>query len=718
MLSPKDSALLLQRFGFRSLRPAQEPVVEQVLAGGDAFVLMPTGGGKSLCYQFPAVVRSGTALVISPLIALMKDQVDGLNLQGIQAAFLNSTLELREEREVMERLVNGELELLYAAPERLLAGDGALKQVLQRIPLSLIAIDEAHCVSQWGHDFRPDYLALGGLREAFPGVPLVALTATADGLTRKDVLAQLHLQHAPTFLSSFDRPNIHYAVEPKRGWKDRLIQFLEERRGQSGIIYCLSRRSTDELAEELRAFGFHAVSYHAGLSADERDRRQTAFIRDEMPLIVATIAFGMGIDKSNVRFVVHVDLPKNLEGYYQETGRAGRDGEPSEALLFGGAGDFMRLSAFCQVEGNEEQSEMLMAKLRRMVDYAESFTCRRKLLLNYFGESAPDACGNCDNCEAEHALYDATIPAQMLLSTVARLPMPFGLGHCIDILRGSASAKITASQRALTTFGIGKDRSKEEWMELGKELIQRGVMDQELGRFPVLRLNARSWEVLKGRERVELAQRVRVAMPVEPSTELGHPELFERLRTIRKELADARNVPAYVIVGDNSLRELATYRPQTKEELRVITGFGEVKVAQFGPDFLAVIRAACEEWGLERVVPSGRVQPAPRRKNGPSAAVLNSVKAWREHGSLAGASAARKITVRTLEGHLAEAVQAGLVDAEELSPAHRLEPAVRAWQSNPQATRREIRDQIGDSFSYYEINIGRAKYLRSTEAEG
>ena len=723
-LNAHESATLQRVFGFRALRPAQAPVIEHILRGGDAFVLMPTGGGKSLCYQFPAVVRPGMALVISPLIALMKDQVDGLRLQGIRAAFLNSTLEEAEEREVYEAVLSGTLDLLYIAPERLFAPGNALLDQLKRRPLSLIAIDEAHCVSQWGHDFRPHYLELRALKDHFPDAPMVALTATADQLTRDDILEQLQLHRAPTFISSFDRPNIHYAVAPKRGWKDQLWSFLQEQDGASGIIYCLSRRSTEDLAAELSASGFNAVAYHAGLPADERDRRQTAFIRDEVPVIVATIAFGMGIDKSNVRFVVHADLPKNLEGYYQETGRAGRDGEPSQALLFGGAGDFARLQSFCEVEGNEEQSSLLLTKLRRMVDFAESHACRRKILLNYFGEAAPDDCGNCDNCLGERTVYDATVEAQKLLSAVARLPVPYGLGYVIDILRGSTASKIPEAHRALSVFGVGKDLAKTAWMDIGKELIQRGYVNQELGRFPVLKLNARSWEVLRGQTRVELTQTEPRPEPTPsrstaPEVE-GHPELFNRLRALRKDLADARNVPAYVILPDNSLRELAAYRPQTEEELHQITGFGQVKVRQFGHAFLEVVTAACTEWGLATDMPAGRKKSTPKpskSSRGPAATVLKTLELWRENPSIEGVAQRRKLGERTVEQHLADAVEAGALDAEELLPPHRLQPVVEAWRTAPKATRREIRDRVGDSFSYFEINVARAHALRALVSE-
>jgi ATP-dependent DNA helicase RecQ len=714
MLSATDLSLLRSTFGFSELRPNQRPAIDHVMAGQDALVLMPTGGGKSLCYQFPAIAKSGTALVISPLIALMKDQVDGLNLQGVKAAYLNSSLSMEEERGVFGQAMRGELKLLYVAPERLFAGGGALLEQLRTIELNLIAIDEAHCVSQWGHDFRPSYLGLGELKAQWPEVPVIALTANADELTRRDILNQLNLTSPRTFISSFDRPNLHYAVEPKRGWKDRLQTFLNRFDNESGIIYCTSRRSTEELAEDLQAAGFDAVSYHAGLNAEVRANRQTAFLRDDVRIVVATIAFGMGIDKSNVRFVVHADMPKNLEGYYQETGRAGRDGEPSQVLLFGGAGDYSRMLPMCEVDGNEEQTALMTNKLRRMVDFAESPTCRRRMLLNYFGEDAPESCGNCDNCLSPRATFDGTVEAQKLLSTVARLPVPFGLSYCIDLLRGSQAARIPESHRAISTFGIGKEHPKNAWLSFGKELIQRGLVHQELGKYPVLTLNEKSWEILKGQTTVFLTQlKPQPDLPAKQTPAGGpelHSELFESLRITRKELANQRNVPAYVIVGDNTLRELSAFRPSSVDDLLQITGIGEMKAEQFGEQFLEAIRAGCAQWNLTPNMPDRRApihRKPPKKKSGHSKTLTKTAALWNAGFSMNQLMAERSLSQSTVEGHLLEAAEANLIDSTRLIDPAKINPLQTAWRANPKAGLREIRDAVGEEFSYFEIKLVR-----------
>src|SRR5476651_34392 len=491
---------LQKYYGYSEFRHQQEAIIQHILNKGDAMVLMPTGGGKSLCYQLPAVLLDGLTIVISPLIALMKDQVDALNVTGIPAAFLNSTQSSNEQNDIIARLKSNRIKLLYLAPERLFRSESKLTDFLQSLKVSLIAIDEAHCISHWGHDFRPEYLMLAGLKTAFPNIPVIALTATADQLTRKDILEKLALHQPAQFVSSFNRANINYTVSPKRNSLNQLLDFLDTRKEESGIIYCLSRQSTENLAEQLKAEGFLAEAYHAGLSNEVKARNQEAFLRDEVRIMVATIAFGMGINKSNVRYVVHVDLPKNIEGYYQETGRAGRDGLASEALLFYSPGDAFKLQSFARVEGNEEQSRIMLRKLDDMVKYCQLTTCRRKYLLNYFNESAPDTCGSCDVCLSQYQKFDATLIAQKALSAVARLKERFGSGYVIDLLRGSNNAKMWEEHKQLKTYGTGADISKADWQRYLRELVSLGYLQVTDDQYPLLKLTDKSEAVLKGQQ--------------------------------------------------------------------------------------------------------------------------------------------------------------------------------------------------------------------------
>ncbi len=617
--------LLREVFGFAEYRPDQEEIVDHLVAGDDAFVLMPTGGGKSLCYQLPSMVRPGTGVVVSPLISLMKDQVDALRAAGVSAAAYNSSLEPDEARSVLRALHAGELQLLYVAPETLMT-DGFLERLhgLEH-GIALFAIDEAHCVSQWGHDFRPEYVQLGQLRGLFPGVPIIACTATADPETRDDVRLRLGLADAGVYITGFDRPNIRYTVVEKREPLHQLLQFLAGHEGESGIVYCLSRKRTEEVADKLRAHGVNAAAYHAGLPADERRRVQDAFARDDVHVVVATVAFGMGIDKSDVRFVVHHDLPKTVESYYQETGRSGRDGLPAEALLLFGLGDAAVVRSLIEGGGrggfggqeeaarDPERVRIEIHKLNAMVGYADGLSCRREALLGYFGEPYPAPCGNCDICLEPPETFDATEQARMALSCVFRLwerdGFGYGVGYVIDVLRGSENEKILArGHDALSTYGIGAELSRDHWQSLIRQLIHRGYLVQDIARFSALRLTEASRPLLRGDETLIMAkprvrvptkkQRLRTARAGRAAELAGLPvdeALFEELRALRKQLADEQNVPAYVVFSDATLAEMAARRPATQAELLDVNGVGQAKLERYGQAFLEAIAGRAGE---------------------------------------------------------------------------------------------------------------------------
>jgi ATP-dependent DNA helicase RecQ len=594
--TPSIHQTLQQVFGLQAFRPGQEAIVEQVVAGGDAFVLMPTGGGKSLCYQLPALHRDGLGIVVSPLISLMKDQVDALQAHGIRAAMYNSNLDAAEARAVLARLHCGELDLLYVAPERIMKPGFA--HSLQAQSVALIAIDEAHCVSQWGHDFRPEYAALGELREHFPETPLIALTATADPQTREDIVRVLGLQEARRFITGFDRPNIRYSVLEKHQPQSQLLRFVKARGDESGIVYALSRKRVEEIARFLQERGYRAAAYHAGLAASVRKDVQERFLRDDLALVVATVAFGMGIDKPNVRFVVHYDLPRHLEGYYQETGRAGRDGLPSHALLLFGAQDAAMARAQVEQGRNEQQKRIEAHKLNAMVGFAESLTCRRRVLLGYLGESLEKDCGNCDICLDPPERFDATEATRKVLSCVYRLRQSFGIRHVVDVLRGADNERIRKfGHGGLSTYGIGLEHSQAEWLSIVRQLIHRGYLVQDIAAYSVLKLAPPALRVLRGEEAVELARpRIREKAGRKPaaattSMELrgDDQELFESLRALRKCLAEEGGVPPYVVFGDAALVEMSRRRPGNEDEFLSVNGVGQVKLERYGHRFLTAI---------------------------------------------------------------------------------------------------------------------------------
>jgi ATP-dependent DNA helicase RecQ len=608
MSHPTPIKILRDVFGYPNFRGKQEEVVEHVTRGGDALVLMPTGGGKSLCYQIPALCRDGLGIVVSPLIALMQDQVDALRQIGVAAAFLNSSLDAPSAREVYRQLNDNELKLLYVAPERLMTGDflNLLERLQEGHGIALFAIDEAHCVSQWGHDFRPEYRELAVLHQRFPDVPRIALTATADAPTRREIVERLGLEQAGQFVSSFDRPNIRYRVAQKNNARQQLLAFLEaEHPDDAGIVYCLSRKKVEETAAWLKEQGWDALPYHAGMDAATRNNNQRRFLREEGVIMVATIAFGMGIDKPNVRFVAHLDLPKSLESYYQETGRAGRDGLQADAWMAYGLGDVVSMrQMLISGDAPEERKRVELQKLDALLGFCEATACRHQTILRYFGEEHPGDCGQCDNCLTPVETWDATQAAQMALSCVYRTGQRFGVVHLIDVLLGKTTPKVEQfSHQQLSTFGIGKELAPQQWSSVYRQLAASGLIDVDIEGYGGLKLTEAARPVLRGEQQVWLrrdadpAQRraskaEREARRPQPFQGAHEDPLWQALKARRLELAREQGVPPYVIFHDSTLLEIMQRKPHTLDEMAQISGVGAAKLAKYGEAFLRVVEDA------------------------------------------------------------------------------------------------------------------------------
>ncbi|MFN0070521.1 MAG: DNA helicase RecQ [Chloroflexota bacterium] len=710
-------ASLRSTFGFSTFRPLQEEVIQALLTGRDAFVLMPTGGGKSLCYQLPALVLDGLTVVVSPLIALMKDQVDALEALGVRAAFINSSLTSDEVRDRQIAISRGEVKILYVAPERLMMPSflGWLKQR----GVSLFAIDEAHCISEWGHDFRPEYRRLQDLRASFPSCPVGAFTATATARVQEDIKRQLGLQDAASFRGSFNRANLFYEVREKKSAYEQIVAYLRSAERGSGIIYCQSRSSTEEVATQLRRDGFRTAPYHAGLDPSQRSRNQEAFVRDDVQIIVATIAFGMGIDKPDVRFVMHYDMPKNLEGYYQESGRAGRDGEPSDCIMFYSAGDVMKHEYFIQQKESAEEQAVARAQIRQVLNWAECPTCRREALLAYFDEGLPvrpESC--CDVCRDPGESTDGTVAAQMLLSCAVRTGERFGVAYLIDVLRGSRSERILKFRHdQLPTFGVGRARAKDDWTAIARQLVRLGHAVQDPDRFNALRLTASGKQVLTGQARVTFVTRGRPT-PARAEQLQANSELFERLRSLRKRLADERNVPPYVIFHDRTLQEMAGRLPVSVAELIQIPGIGTAKATSFGTPFLDAVSAYIAERGIERrpaarIVPNTSVVPASASTRGgrriAGSSMRETLALFRQGHSVAEIARDRNLALSTIENHLAEALEAGEeLDVDSLLASDKREAIAAVLRTAEGATLTEIQSRLGEDFSFAEIRMTRA----------
>lgn len=706
------SAALKKFFGYDQFRPLQADIIQNVYNGRDTLVLMPTGGGKSVCFQIPAITLDGVTIVISPLIALMKDQVEGLSANGIPAAFINSSLNYDQQRNVETALLAGYIKLLYVSPEKMVSQ--SFQPLLKRLKISLFAIDEAHCISSWGHDFRPEYTQLKFLKTQFPGIPLIALTATADKLTRKDIVEQLGLSDPATFIASFDRPNISLTVRPGQKRLEQILDFLKEHPNQSGIIYCLSRKGCEGLAEKLNSKGFRAAHYHAEVPSAQRSKVQEDFINDRVPIICATLAFGMGIDKSNVRFVVHYNLPRNLEGYYQEIGRAGRDGLPSDALLFFSYADLLSYrEMFEQGDASSEQKDLKIAKLERMYQFAEAPVCRRKTILNYFGEPFDQRCGNCDVCKNPPRHFDATVAAQKALSAILRTNQRVGMSLLTDILRGSQRREIFEYKyHEIKTYGAGKEYGYDDWLFLLSQMLHIGLIEIAYDDHNCLRVTEAGKKVLFEGKSVSLAMPQpklgeKTAQPrvVEKSkTQVLREELLSRLTALRRDLAVQQGIPPYTLFSDLTLQQMADLRPLTDAEMLEIPGVSERKLQLYGDAFMGELR----RFVLEKTEAGERITGASQ---------FLSYDLFKRGFSVEAIATQREISTTTVINHLATMYERGeLVDIDSWVSAEECDLIQGSFPLFEEPYQmKAIHEHFGDRFNYDKIRFAIADFRRKNK---
>ncbi len=691
-------AALKHFFGYDRFRVGQKQIIEDALANRDLLVIMPTGGGKSLCFQLPALLKSGITIVVSPLIALMQDQVDALQDSGIGATFLNSTLKSEEERSRQQAILAGKIKLLYVAPERLLNSrfSGFLNNITQNIGISAIAIDEAHCVSEWGHDFRPEYRQLKQLRQQYSQIPILALTATATKRVQQDIIQQLELRQPQIHLASFNRPNLNYEVKTKE--KNSYYQLLKaiRRESGSGIVYCLSRRRVDEISFKLNNDGIKALPYHAGMAPQNRAENQTRFLRDDTRVIVATIAFGMGINKPDVRFVFHYDIPKSLESFYQESGRAGRDGETAKSILFFSFGDIKKIDYLIEQKPDLNEQRIARQQLNQVIDYAEGNNCRRTIILGYFGERFAGNCGKCDNCLNPKPIEDWTIEAQKFLSCIARCREKFGMTHTIDVLRGSRKKKVEQyGHHLLSTYGIGKNRSVAEWKMLGRSLLHQGLLGETNDGYRILRLNKRSWEILKKQRSVEIAVDLnhkssgeKVYNPRQAESEI----LYEKLKVLRKNVADSQSVPPYVIFADSTLKLMAQLQPKNTKEFSNISGVNSYKLQQYGEKFLSVVQEFV------------RSQELPKKL--PNKSQMETLQLHQQGLEISEIAQKRGFTTSTICTHLGELLEMN----QPVALNKLIDPTIQktiseAIEKHGDKSIKTLKEALGESYSYNEIKL-------------